>query len=103
MVAVAIAGVSVYVWSMVRRAETYRRTARNWENYENELAGAVEAYKGFVYLRVDVPGSPAFPDLTPHIQQFERKAAHAGCMRRKYEHAARCPWLPVAPDPPEPK
>jgi hypothetical protein len=24
-------------------------------------------------------------------------------MARKYEHAARYPWLPVAPDPPEPR
>ena len=24
-------------------------------------------------------------------------------MARKYEHAARYPWLPVAPDPPEPE
>jgi hypothetical protein len=32
----------------------------------------------------------------------ERIAYHSR-MRRKYERAARFPWLPVEPDPPEPK
>jgi hypothetical protein len=26
-----------------------------------------------------------------------------GDLKRKYRDAARCPWLPVEPDPPEPK
>ena len=39
-----------------------------------------------------------------------REAAHYGRMRRhcatlkeNYRRVARCPWLPVAPDPPEPE
>jgi hypothetical protein len=31
------------------------------------------------------------------------RAAYHSAMREKYEHAARYPWLPVEPDPPEPK
>jgi hypothetical protein len=31
------------------------------------------------------------------------KAAYHSAMREKYERAARYPWLPVEPDPPEPK
>jgi hypothetical protein len=31
-----------------------------------------------------------------------RRAAHFGLLRRKYETAARSPWLPVEPDPPGP-
>jgi hypothetical protein len=30
-------------------------------------------------------------------------AAWHGALKRKYERAARYPWLPVAPDPPEPE
>lgn len=30
------------------------------------------------------------------------RADHHAAMARKYERAARYPWLPVAPDPPEP-
>ena len=29
-------------------------------------------------------------------------AAYHGQLKRKYEHAARYPWLPVDPDPPHP-
>jgi hypothetical protein len=31
------------------------------------------------------------------------RAAYHARMRRKYERAARYPWLPVEPDPPEPR
>ena len=31
------------------------------------------------------------------------RADYHGTMRRKYERAARYPWLAVAPDPPEPQ
>jgi hypothetical protein len=44
--------------------------------------------------------------MTPHVSKAawyrDRTAWHAA-MRTKYEHAARYPWLPVAPDPPEPE
>jgi hypothetical protein len=30
-------------------------------------------------------------------------AGHQRRLQHKYEHAARRPWLPVAPDPPEPE
>lgn len=31
------------------------------------------------------------------------KADYHACLREKYERAARYPWLPVEPDPPEPE
>ena len=31
------------------------------------------------------------------------RAAHHAALRSKYERAARYPWLPVEPDPPEPE
>jgi hypothetical protein len=34
---------------------------------------------------------------------FERLAGYCGSLSRKYERAARYPWLPVEPDPPEPE
>jgi hypothetical protein len=33
----------------------------------------------------------------------EREDAHIAALKRKYEYAARYPWLPVAPDPTEPR
>jgi len=35
--------------------------------------------------------------------KYARKAAHFAALRRKYERAARYPWLPVAADPPAPE
>lgn len=34
---------------------------------------------------------------------WERKSAHYARLKVKYEYAARFPWLPVGPDPPEPE
>jgi hypothetical protein len=46
---------------------------------------------------------------TEEIMQLHRdydrmkdRADHHASLVRKYEHAARYPWLPVGPDPPEP-
>jgi hypothetical protein len=35
--------------------------------------------------------------------KIRKVAAYRTAMRKKYQHASRYPWLPVAPDPPEPK
>jgi hypothetical protein len=37
------------------------------------------------------------------VRLFDSAADLEGRRRAKYEHAARRPWLPVEPDPPEPK
>ena len=38
----------------------------------------------------------------PDDRKFKRIEDHYVALARKYQHAARRPWLPVAPDPPEP-
>ena len=41
----------------------------------------------------------------PQHHDYDRmmdRADHHASLARKYEHAARYPWLPVEPDPPEP-
>jgi hypothetical protein len=37
------------------------------------------------------------------LASAERRLAWSARLARKYERAARCPWLPVAPDPPPPE
>jgi hypothetical protein len=39
-------------------------------------------------------------DLSDSIKASQKQADYHGRLRRKYERAARYPWLPVAPDPP---
>lgn len=36
------------------------------------------------------------------VERGDALAAYHAALRLKYERAARRPWLPVAPDPPEP-
>lgn len=77
MVAVAIIAVATYMGMMVWRIETYAMRADAHARHLNS---------GCFFLY----------DSTDLIQWHER-------MRLKYENAAHNPWLPVGPDPPEPK
>ena len=60
-------------------------------------------------LTLDPPGfvfgffTSGFPDGFRSLEGWHRLAAWHGALKRKYDHAARYPWLPVAPDPREPK
>jgi hypothetical protein len=40
--------------------------------------------------------------LSRDFDRMMNRADHHAALRRKYEHAARYPWLPVEPEPPEP-
>jgi hypothetical protein len=43
------------------------------------------------------------PQWLEEAPRIEKVIAYHAAMQRKYEDATRRPWLPVAPDPPEPK
>jgi hypothetical protein len=77
MVAVAIIAVATYTGLVVWRIVTYSVRA-------DAHARHLNSGHSFKY------------DSTDLIRWHER-------MRFKYENAARNPWLPVGPDPPEPK
>jgi hypothetical protein len=62
-------------------------------NHESLQGRAIE----FRYLH----WGPATPDV-PIMQAHYRRSEYFEALQRKYERAARYPWLPVAPDPPEP-
>jgi hypothetical protein len=81
MVVVAVAGVALQGARLAGLSLRYRRLAESyagwgrWPRKSSEEARARE----------------------------RRKVAWAHALARKYERAARAPWLPVEPDPPEPK
>jgi hypothetical protein len=77
IVAVACVVLALIVW-MQRRAATFRDRAILFQ-----LEGAF-------------PNDPSDPVL-------DRRTIHNRAMADKYWRAFRYPWLPVAPDPPEPK
>jgi hypothetical protein len=78
----------------------------------NVFRARAHRYARAEQLPKDVMAAFPHPDpRRPELQQvcreeYERNrvfAAYEGLMRRKYERAAARPWLPVEPDPPEPK
>ena len=77
MVAEAITAVATYMGMVLWRIETY-------------------AVRADAHVRHLNSGHSFKYDSTDLIQWHEG-------MRLKYENAARNPWFPVAPDPPEPK
>ena len=74
------------------------------ERYEGlrdryELMGVMHAAHEILERDGGVDVFSGFGLVKPNAQ----RAAYHAEMRRKYERAARSPWLPVEPDPPEPR
>ncbi|WP_406699785.1 hypothetical protein V5E97_13110 [Singulisphaera sp. Ch08] len=98
MVLVAVVGLvlatGIGVNRLWQRRPAYVRLAlkHNWR--EQELRYAVSEGREF---RSSVAATPA------RIAEMRRLAEHEATLAHKYLHAARYPWLPVSPDPPEPK
>jgi hypothetical protein len=110
MVVVAIVGLGLgadaYRRHLVSASARYHATAANYR-----LAATMED-TNVVLANSERKLAEAIPDLTPNpevlmdeksIARCCRLAAHFREMAVKYEYAARYPWLPVAPDSPEPK
>jgi hypothetical protein len=56
-------------------------------------------------VEVNLPPFVARPsvDVGRETERYAARIAYHARMRQKYEWAARFPWLPLDPDPPEPK
>jgi hypothetical protein len=97
MVVVAIVGILFWGGRLWRLAASYRIEA---ERYENRLSKSdVRAF----FDRIDVSPEESERRMGAWRDQMARRRSHYQAMKVKYEHAAHNPWLPVAPDPPEPE
>jgi hypothetical protein len=85
MVAVVIMGIVLGV--TVNRRDCFRRIATH---HQAEFKKLVSRHPEIVY------GHPSDEPIVRRLEWHET-------MRLKYERAARNPWLPVGPEPPEPK
>jgi hypothetical protein len=115
MIAVAVVGIAVGVVSMVRRswrllalAEIHAREEREAIDVHSRPGVLRAAAVNMVYEKPRrEPGGARFEEVQEFFGQmlasWQRRADYHGAMRRKYERAARCPWLWVEPDPPEPQ
>jgi ribosomal protein L17 len=106
MVAVAIVGIVLSIESMRRRSSECRLIADESVDTANALVGHCrEVNRMIEWARSE--GTADYKkwaqeletdnNATRKLEQFYRDLA------AKYERAARYPWLPVAPDPPEPE
>jgi len=117
MIAVAIVGVFltaarlVYLWrhyqalaamhaskevNYVRQAQGAERR-QDWCARQATIANLQSAsVRGSTWERLATSSGAIAHDL-------RRLAAHESRLKRTYERAARHPWLPVEPDPPEPE
>ena len=78
--------VAVAVAAVVSGVEVMRRRRACYQGRASDHAFAA------------IPYTPGYLGDRPD----QAKAAFHEAMRVKYERAARCPWLPVPPDPPAP-
>lgn len=93
MVAVAVAALVGYAIRLNRLSSRYEGKARKCA-LTRHLAVSMEC------------GSMIVPSwMQDHrIDDLRsRRIAHYDSLAFKYRHAARYPWLPIAPDPPEPE
>ena len=91
MVAVAIVGILLGAWIGLERRRVW---LQGLLERHQDRAQLCELYK-FIGKLDRKPAAW----IARHQARFEHHLA----MMRKYERAARHPWLPLAPDPPEPE
>jgi hypothetical protein len=99
MAAVAILALSSGVVAMLIQSERRRQRAAYHAKMETDTQHHMNFYRGDMVLsrgenRDDYPAM---------LDRFTRRNLYHSGMRRKWEDAARYPWLPVATDPPEPE
>ncbi len=90
MVAVAIVGLASGLW---RRRESFLEESRRY---------AVAATLHPCSLPPE-EGTDEYRRWQEEEEMIRRRDDHLLRLAAKYERAARYPWLPVAPDPPEPR
>jgi hypothetical protein len=102
MVAVAVVAMILGIGLAAKRLQERRTRAlalakyfRSREDKERRMLGLPEFRSHLASLGPDARRD----DLRDREKEIERH----GLMRLRYERASRYPWLPMEPDPPEPK
>ena len=101
-VAVAVIGLTIGggVWLKQRR-DYFLSLAQSHQKEVDSSTARGKALKS----RFDSTSGMTIEEIMHLHRDYDRmtdRADHHASLARKYEHAARYPWLPVEPDPPEP-
>lgn len=107
---IAIAGIAIGLgsWGMVRRRDYYRRCASKFEHQEKFAGTMLRAATEPTLCGYEGPSTgPKSTSVAESnerlIEELRQRILYFRQMKFKYETAARHPWLPVSPDPPEPR
>jgi uncharacterized membrane protein len=87
--------------TLIRQRRDYFLTLAH--SHQNEVAASmtrVTALKARLGNKSEM--SSEVGQLYRDYERMRDRTDHHAAMAHKYEHAARYPWLPVEPDPPEP-
>jgi len=103
MVAVAVVALAFGIVRLWAARQHYLEKAANHAGFRALIMRSSQdiAYweSRWTDQRVGLPARYPWPGAPPLVRSM---AEYHDAMRRKYERAARYPWLPVAPDPPKP-
>ncbi len=94
-------GVRLEVWLNQRR-DYFLSLA---QSHQNEVVSSTARGKA-LKSRKGWPSGKTTEEIMQLHRDYDRmmdRAEHHESLARKYEQAARYPWLPVEPDPPEPE
>jgi hypothetical protein len=105
MIAVAVFAAGAWTWEIAHRAYGFRSLAAAMRQRELIARAAVGIEAGAAqYKGCDFTIPEDFDPTTAHLragsERYRRLFFHYRRIRKKYERAARYPWLPVEPDPP---
>jgi hypothetical protein len=102
MIVAAVAAALMAAWVGIARL---RRLSSDFRARAEQHAGIEETLRRIVAS--DGADAPVDISLGPGLRSRRftvwAVAEYEAALRRKYERAARYPWLPVEPDPPEPE
>jgi hypothetical protein len=97
MIVVAITAVGFGTGLLIERSRSYAALCALHTDGEKECRRIVEAFEG---NHLD----PAiWRDAITFARRCRRLLPYHAALKRKYQRAARCPWLPVEPDLPMPR
>jgi hypothetical protein len=109
MVAVVVVAVVTGATVILRRHRVYRVRAEFYAQEEQVAAKRWQHWSQEAVRLSDSPGDRNSPrsdqerQLAVEMVRYSRnRVAHHARLKVKYERVARCPWLPIDPDPPSP-
>ncbi len=108
VVALALAGSEAWrrYRAMVALAEDYSRTATMYSETVDQVLNDATRWDRIRSEKRKLPDRYPFytlDDVADYARDSREKARRYRALASRYRRAARSPWLPVEPDPPEPR